>query len=153
MRTLRYLVNTQDGSWTTVEITGRTLHGRFLLKPDETVNRIIVGVLARASERFGVEVNADVFLSGHFHLLVNVQNVRSMSRFMQYVMSNIVRKIGRYRGWHGRFWPRRYRAIEISPDEASIVECFDYILRHGAKELLVASPLDWPGLHCAKRLA
>ena len=153
MRPLRYLVHAQNGGKATVEITARTLQARFLLRPDSHVNSIINGVLARGKERFGVEIHADVALSNHLHLMLSVTAVKQLSRFMQYVMSNIARKVGRYVGWRGRFWHRRYRCIEISPDEESLVARFDYILRHGTKEGLVRCPTEWPGVHCAWHFA
>ncbi len=83
------------------------------------------------------------------HLILSVDGVRMQSRFMQYVMSNVARKVGRYLGWQGKFWHRRYRSIEINRDEESLVSRFDYILRHGTKEGLVRCPTEWPGTHCA----
>lgn len=153
MRPLRYLVHARDGGKATVEVTARTLQARFLLRPDSHVNSIIHGVLARGKERFRVEIHGHVALSNHIHLLLSVQSVKQLSRFMQYVMSNIARKVGRYVGWRGRFWDRRYRSIEVSPDEESLVARLDYILQHGTKESLVSCPTQWPGAHCAWHFA
>ena len=38
------------------------------------------------------------------------------------------------------------------PTHASQLKCLRYILSQGVKEGLVARPIDWPGLHCAKAL-
>ena len=46
----------------------------------------------------------------------------------------------------------RYQAIPVSQEEGAQLERFRYILSHGVKEGLVASPKDWPGVHCAKAL-
>ena len=55
-----------------VEVTCRTIHGRFLLTPSPELREIIVGVLARARRLYPVEVCGLVFLSNHFHLLLVV---------------------------------------------------------------------------------
>ncbi len=149
MQPLRFALGAQEGGKSTVEITATTLQNRFLLKPDSHVNSIIAGVLARAKKRYGVEIHAHVFMSTHFHLILSIDGVKMQSRFMQYVMSNIARKVGRHIGWRGKFWQRRYRSIEINRDQASLLSRFDYVLRHGTKESLVRCPTEWPGLHCA----
>jgi len=48
-----------------VEVTARTLQGRFLLKPSAGLREIFVGILARAAERYDVEVHAFVVLMSH----------------------------------------------------------------------------------------
>ena len=44
-----------------VEITSRTLHGRFLMRPSEMVNEIILGVVGRAQRLYSVELYAFIF--------------------------------------------------------------------------------------------
>jgi hypothetical protein len=48
-----------------VEITDRTVQGRFLLVPSPELNDIILGVLGRAQRRYGVGLCGFVFLSNH----------------------------------------------------------------------------------------
>jgi hypothetical protein len=40
----------------------------------------------------------------------------------------------------------------ITEEEAAQVDRLHYVLENGVKEGLVASPLDWPGVQCAKAL-
>ena len=49
-----------------VEVTTRTLQGRFLLKPSPRLNSIVLGVLGRAQRRYGVTLHAFVFFSNHY---------------------------------------------------------------------------------------
>ena len=65
MRRLRHLVNPSLGNKAVVEITGRTAGAQFLLKPDNQVNAIIAGVLARAKANTDVAIHAHAFLSNH----------------------------------------------------------------------------------------
>jgi hypothetical protein len=67
-----------------VEITSRTVHGRYLLRPGRAFNEIFVGVLARAKRLYPVELTGVVCLSGHFHLLMHVEHAGRLSDFMRY---------------------------------------------------------------------
>lgn len=49
-----------------VEITSRTVGGRYLLKPSAEVNEAVVGVLARAQRFYEVPMHALVFMSNHY---------------------------------------------------------------------------------------
>ena len=46
-----------------VEVTSRVMQSRFLLRPSPEVNRIIIGVLARAQERYDMTVHLVVVLT------------------------------------------------------------------------------------------
>jgi REP element-mobilizing transposase RayT len=135
-----------------VEVTCRTLQSRFLLRPNEAVNDIIVGVLGRAQRKYPIRVCAYAFASNHFHLILDVDDALQLSRFMRYVNSNLARKIGRLVNWRDKIWARRYQAIVISSEEAVQVERLRYVLSHGVKEGLVERVSDWPGAHCAQAL-
>jgi hypothetical protein len=136
-----------------VEVTCRTVQGRLLLRPSPIHGEIVLGVLARAARRAGVAVHAFAFLSNHYHLLVSVTDARQLSLLMNHLNSNLAREIGRLVGWRERFWGRRYQAILVSDEEEAQVERLRYLLAHGVKEGLVASPFDWPGAHAARALS
>jgi REP element-mobilizing transposase RayT len=135
-----------------VEVTCRTLQGRFLLRPSRRLNEIIVGILARAKRMYEVELCALIFTANHYHLLTWVPNAKVLASFMNYVNSNLAREAGRLAEWREKFWSRRYRAIVISDEEVEQVKRLKYVLSNGAKEGLVIRPQDWPGLHCIKAL-
>ena len=134
------------------EVTVRTIQERHLLRPADEVNEIIIGVFVRALELYPVELVGIVFMSNHFHAIVKAHDVGVLSRFMCFVNGNLAREVGRLHGWKQKFWGGRYRMIPISDEEAAQVARLKYLLSHGAKEGLVACPLDWPGVHCAASL-
>ena len=132
-------------------VTGRCLQARLLMRPSERVNDIVGGVLARAVHRFDVEVFSFVFLSNHFHMLVRSRENR-IPAFMQFLRSNIAKKVGRLVDWRGKFWDRRYDAEPVLDDDA-LIGRLRYILAHGVKEGLTDRCADWPGLSCLPELA
>jgi Transposase IS200 like len=135
-----------------VEVSARTLQGRFLLRPVPEVNEIILGVLGRAQAKYGVVIHLFVFLSNHYHMLLSVQNAKQLSRFMAFVDANIAKEVGRLVGWQGRFWGRRYHCALVNGDEATLIERMRYILSNSCKEGLVSSPLQWGGVSAARAI-
>lgn len=136
-----------------VEITLRTMQGRLLLRPSREVTRTVAGVIGRAQRQTGMEIHAVVCMSNHLHFLLSPDSLEQQARFMNQVGGNIARKVGKIVGWRDRFWGRRYRAIVVSEEEAAQVARLRYLLAHGTKEGLVASPCQWPGVHAASALA
>jgi hypothetical protein len=49
-----------------VEVTVRTVHGRFLLRPSHAVNDLVVGVIGRAQKKYGMRIHALAVLSNHY---------------------------------------------------------------------------------------
>jgi hypothetical protein len=135
-----------------VEITARTIRGRFLLRPGPEMNAAILGTLGRALDLFPVTMHAFAFLSNHWHALVTVPDGESLSAFLDHVHGNIARAAQRIHGWTEPVWKRRAQTIVVVDDGAADAR-LRYILAHGAKEGLVSSPLDWPGVSSVRALA
>jgi REP element-mobilizing transposase RayT len=148
MRRLRYVP--EGGAL--VEVTCRTIHSRFLLRPGPLLNEIVIGVLGRAQRKYPTRVCGYVLASNHLHLLLDVDDAHQLCCFMRYVNSNLARKVGGLVGWRDKIWSRRYQAIVISPEEAAQAGRLQYVLSHGVKENLVETVDQWPGVHCAKSL-
>jgi len=134
-----------------VEFTSRTINAMLLLRPSPELNLRILAILARALILYPVRLHAFVFLSNHWHALATVANAEQASRFLQYLNSNIAKAVQSLHGWSGTVWGRRGQIIPVVDDMAA-EDRLRYILAHGAKEGLVASPLDWPGISCAAML-
>jgi REP element-mobilizing transposase RayT len=134
-----------------VEITTRTVQGRWLLRPSEQLNDTILDILGRAQELYGVELHAFTFLSNHFHLLATVRDAAQLAAFVGYVNGNLARSAGQLHNWQDRFWSRRYRAIVIA-DEGAQVARLKYCLSQGCKEGLVDHAAEWPGVNCIEAL-
>jgi REP element-mobilizing transposase RayT len=148
-RRLRYLPPEGSGL---VEVTCRTVQGRFLLTPSTELNEIILGALGRAQELYPVGICAFAFTSNHFHLLLRVDSTRQMALFMGHFNSNLAREAGRLVRWCEKFWGRRYQAIPVSEEEGAQVDRLRYVLAHGCKEGLVEHLRDWPGVSAVRAL-
>lgn len=135
-----------------VEITQRTLGGHYFLRPSEDFNRIFVGALAHARRHHPLDIVGVQCMSNHFHLLVCPDTVEQMSGFMKIFSTNLSKEVNRLLGRNETVFPRRYRHIPVSQEEAAQVERLVYLLSQGVKEGLVARPQDWPGVQCAKAL-
>ena len=135
-----------------VEVTGRTIQGRFLMRPSSQVNLVIKGVLGRAQRYTGLRVVMCVFLSNHYHLLVIPDSERQLAAFMQFLNTNLSKQLGRLHGWPGPLFQRRYQAIPVSDEAEAQIARLRYLLEHGAKEGLVLRPRDWPGVQCLTEL-
>jgi len=132
-----------------VEITARTVGGRYLLVPGEELNAGILAVLGRALWLYPIDLHAVAFMSNHWHALVSVADAQALSAFVQYVHSNIARLVQRLRGWDGSvFGKASYIAVGASSEEARL----RYVLSQGVKEGLVRRCVDWPGVHSARAL-
>ena len=147
-RSLRYI---PDGG-SLVEVTTRTFQSRLLLTPKPLLNRIILGALARASNRYEVGVVAFCCLSNHYHLILQVRDADQLASFMGLFNSKLAKEVIRLTGWKGKVWSRRYDPIPISEEEGAQVGRLLYVLSHGCKEGLVARPQDWPGVHAVSAL-
>ncbi|WP_168210923.1 transposase [Persicimonas caeni] len=126
------------------ELGNRTLHQIYALLPEEEVNRIILGLLAKYAWRYGVEIFAFCFMSNHFHLLARCRSLQ-MHLFMRDFQSQLAKKINKLRNRTGTFWERRYTAIKVLDDDA-MVDRLRYIVCNPCESDLVRHPKKWPGL-------
>ncbi len=136
-----------------VEVTCRTIQGRFLLRPSKRLNALILGVIGRAQRLTGMKICAFVFMSNHCHLLLEPTDAHQLARFMRYLNSNVAREAGRLHHWREKLWGRRYYDILVSHEPEAQIARLRYVLEQGVKENLVASPLHWPGAHSTFYLA
>lgn len=135
-----------------VEVTLRTVHGRYLLRPSRALNDLVVGVIGRAQRKYGMTIHALVVLSNHAHALLTPDSPQQLAAFMAFFAGNLAREAGRLHDWREKLWARRYRSIVVSDEEEAQVGRLAYLLGNAVKEGLVARPQDWPGVHCAEAL-
>lgn len=62
------------------------------------MNKIVIGVLGRAQQRYGVLCCDVVFVTTHWHALVWVEDAEQLARFLQYVNGKLGKEVGRLVG-------------------------------------------------------
>ncbi len=148
MRKLRFVSETK----TVVEVTDRTIHGRFLLLPTPLLKTIVLGALGRAQRLHGVRIFGFACVSNHFHALLEVADAQQLSRFMNCFLSKLAREAGRLYDWKEKVFPKRYQAIPVTAEDQAQAARLKYLLAHGVKEGLVERLEEWPGAHCVQAL-
>ena len=137
---------------TLVEVTCRTIHGRYLLRPSDELNEIVIGVLGYAQQSCPISICGITVASNHYHLLAVVKETKELSDFMCLFNSNLAREVGRLVDWPDKVWARRYQGIVVSSEEEAQIKRLKYLLAHGAKEALVDHPEKWPGVNSVRAL-
>ncbi|MBK7078564.1 MAG: hypothetical protein IPH44_40495 [Myxococcales bacterium] len=128
-----------------LEVTIKTLEGRFWLRPDPRCRAIVLGVFGKALKHYpGVRLHGFETPSNHLHYLVSATEPAQLPLFLDFVHANIARQINQLRQRTGPFWSRRGMVIAVVDDDAQIAR-LRYLLAQGPKAGLVASPKDWEG--------
>ena len=148
MRNLRYIPESHQ----LTEITCRLNQGQFLFKPTREFNNLFLGVLGRAQQAYNIKIFGYAVLSNHFHLLIQPREAWRQAMFMKYLNTNVSKELSHLYKFYGPKFQRRYTSILISDEPVVQISRLRYVLSQGAKDGLVDSPLDWPGVHCAKAL-
>ncbi|MBX7144620.1 MAG: transposase [Oligoflexia bacterium] len=125
-------------------ITLRTEGACLWLVPSTELNQMILGVLARYQEMFGVVIHAYTFLSNHPHLLLRAPR-GNLDEFMENVAREIARRANYHSGRKGKFWSRRY-SDQIVLSEEGALEAFLYVTTNSTRHGLVKHCKDWPGV-------
>ncbi|MBP9167482.1 MAG: hypothetical protein KBG48_08850 [Kofleriaceae bacterium] len=127
------------------EVTIRTLHGTFWMRPDPECAAIVAGAFGHALRRYpGVRLHGFDAQSNHLHYLVSATEPAQLPLFFGLVHSNIARQLNQLRRRTGVFWSRRGKVIPVLDADAQL-DRLRYLLSQGPKSHLVASPADWPG--------
>ncbi len=128
-------------------ITNRCFQRQFLLVPDleGLLNKFTLDALQRVHKRYEVIIYGYVFMSNHFHLLVQAPHL-NLSLFMRDFQSHLAKHINSIReGRTGPVFPERF-SHETVGNDASLAASLGYILRNPVKAGLVEHPSEWPGL-------
>ncbi len=137
---------------TLVEVTDVTIQNRFLLRPSDELNDVVVGVLGRAQSLYDMPVVAAVALSTHLHLLLEPRDPEHLADFMCHIKTNISKEVGHLHDWPGKLWKGPYKMVLVSGEERAQVRRLEYLISNSVKEFLVDRVGQWPGVHSAEAL-
>ena len=148
MRQLRYILEPKH----LTEIICRSDQGRSLFKPSTEFNRLFTGVLGRAQELYDIKIFGYAVLANRYHLLLQLGELRRQAEFMKYLNTNLSKEVGRLYNFFGPKFQRPFTSHPISNEPAAQIYRLKCLLSQGTEDKLIDSPLDCPGVHCARAL-
>ena len=129
-------------------VTVRCFQRRYLLRPSAETNEVLGGVLARSVRLHGLELFAFSVVSNHIHLVVRAPRA-NLPRFMQYLLTNVSKKVGKLVGWRRSFWKRRYSAERSSTRPRCSSAWIRALARREGGPRSTLSRVAWPELLAA----
>jgi REP element-mobilizing transposase RayT len=126
-------------------VTRRCIGRRFLLRPDDALNKAFRYCLARAAHKYEVEVHAFCTMSNHYHLVLTDPH-GVLPDFMAWLNRQLAMCVKRLRCWDEVVWEPnvQYNAVELSgPTE--VLDKVAYVLLNPVSAGLVRSPGQWLG--------
>jgi len=126
-------------------ITSRTEEG-LPFPPNDLINSLTLGILARAQELYPVEICHYVFLSNHFHLIVRVLNPADVPRFIGYLKGEMAHVVNRLLGRRRKtVFNREYDSPKfLTPED--VKKYITYLYLNPATSGLESSVNKYPGL-------
>jgi len=98
-------------------------------------------VLARAVQRFDVEIYAYCLMGNHYHFVLQTRQ-RNLSRLMRHVNGVYSQAYNRRHGIVGHLFQGRFKAIHVDRD-AYFLEVCRYVELNPVRAGIVAEPSDW----------
>ena len=127
-------------------VTRRILRRQMRLRPEESINKLLLYMLVVAAEKYGIKIHCFQFLSNHFHLILSYTQKR-LPRFMQLFDSQVGRALNCYQGMWETVWATgSYSKIDFLDDDETLFRYLLYVITNAVEAGLVKSAKDWPGL-------
>jgi len=99
-------------------------------------------LLQTAKEREDVQIHAYCLMPNHFHLLLVPMQEKSLSRFMQWLLTSHVRYYHKKNGTSGHIWQGRYKNFIVQEDSYYIT-LLKYIEANALRAKLVKQAQNW----------
>ena len=99
-------------------------------------------LLKTATKREKVEIHAYCLMPNHFHLLLVPKEEKSLSRFMQWVMTSHVRYYHKKNRTSGHIWQGRYKSFMVEK-ESYYLTLIRYIEANPYRAKLTKRAEDW----------
>ena len=150
MRQIRFLPSTF-----LVEVSRRTLNGKFLFDPVENPHtaEAFHAIIARAQQEHGVDVHAYFVMSNHYHALYSSPNPDALADFLRDVHSEMARYSNTIHELTGPVFAGRCHIKPVFPDEATTANRLAYIMGQALKIKESRWTIDnWPGANTNRAL-
>ncbi|MSQ82717.1 MAG: hypothetical protein EXR77_07340 [Myxococcales bacterium] len=150
MRQIRFLPSTY-----LVEVSRRTLNGKFLFDPVENPHtaEAFHAIIARAQQEHGVDVHAYFVMSNHYHALYSSLNPDALADFLRDVHSEMARYSNTIHELTGPVFAGRCHIKPVFADEATTTNRLAYIMGQAVKIKGSRWTIDdWPGANTNRAL-
>ena len=139
---------------TVYELTLRTEHRMFLLKPDFDTKNILGSSLGRALKKHPVQIHVFESNINHFHCLFSLapEQIGNASLFLRYLHGQSAKQLNLHYKRMGRVWSSRGRVIPIV-DENALISQLLYAATNVVKDGMVEKTSQWPGFSTYDQLA
>jgi len=127
-------------------ISSRTEEG-LPFPPNDLINSLTLGILARAQELYPIQICHYVFLANHFHLIVRVINPDDVPRFVGYLKGEMAHTVNRLLGRRRKtIFNREYDSPKfLTPED--VKKYIKYLYLNPATSNLESSISKYPGLN------
>ncbi len=128
------------------EVARRTVTGDFLFDlNDKALMTTIVGALALAQRRHGIEIYHFHLMSNHYHGLFNAPSPAQLARFLNLFHGLVGSAVNQRLGRKGPVWTRKFRPIPVTPDARTLMRRMKYLTGQAVRARLVQHPAQFPG--------
>lgn len=102
-----------------------------------------LSILSLAKARHPVKLFAFCVMPNHFHFVLEALQPRSLSQFMQWLLTSHVRRYHTHYGGSGHIWQGRFKSFPIQRD-GHLLTVLRYVLQNPVRSELAASVDAWP---------
>jgi len=102
-----------------------------------------LSILALAKARHPVKIFAFSLMPNHFHFVIESSHHRSLSQFMQWLLTSHVRRYHNHYGSSGHVWQGRFKSFPVQRDE-HLLMVLRYVLQNPVRSGLAESVDGWP---------
>jgi putative transposase len=102
-----------------------------------------LSILSLAKARHPVKLFAFCVMPNHFHFVLEALHQRSLSQFMQWLLTSHVRRYHTHYGGSGHIWQGRFKSFPIQRD-GHLLTVLRYVLQNPVRSDLAASVDAWP---------
>jgi len=117
-------------------------NGRQEVFPKDQDYRPFLKLVFESLQRYPVRLHAYCLMANHFHLLVSPDKAEDLSKWMQWLMTSLVRRYHKHFGTSGHVWQGRFKSFIVQED-SHLVTVARYIEGNPVRAGIVSSAAGW----------
>ena len=138
---------------TTYLITRRCTQRKYLARPSEKNNQILLFCMIHAANKYKIDIHAYVFMGNHYHIILTDPH-RNLAKFMAWLNQFSSKCLNHtYHRWENVWNSSRYGAVTLREgfgedplyDSEEVIEKIIYTLANPVQAGLVNRGYKWPG--------